>query len=82
VKLMAVIGLATGFPLVILAIVLAAVIGSLVAVALMIARRRRFRETLPFGPFLAVATMITLVWGSDVLGWYMGLMSAGAFRTS
>jgi len=81
VKLMAVIGLATGFPLVILAIVLAAVIGSLVAVALMIARRTRFRETLPFGPFLAVGTMITLVWGSRMLGWYMGLMSAGGFTS-
>jgi len=54
--------------------VLAAIIGSVVAVALMIARRRRFRETLPFGPFLAVATMITLIWGSDFVSWYMGLM--------
>lgn len=75
VKLVALIGLATGFPLVLFAIVLAAIIGTIVAVALMIARRRRFRETLPFGPFLAVATMITLVWGSDVLAWYMGLMA-------
>jgi len=74
VKLVALIGLATGFPLVLFAIVLAAIIGSIVAVALMIARRRRFRETLPFGPFLAVATMITLIWGSDFLAWYMGLM--------
>ena len=75
VKLVALIGLATGFPLVLFTIVLAAIIGTIVAVALMIARRRRFRETLPFGPFLAVATMMTLVWGSDVLAWYMGLMA-------
>ncbi len=74
VKLVALIGLATGFPLVLFAIVLAAIIGSVVAVALMIARRRRFREALPFGPFLAVATMITLIWGSDFLSWYIGLM--------
>lgn len=82
VKLVALIGLATGFPLVLFAIVLSAIIGTMVAVALMIARRRRFGETLPFGPFLAVGTMITLVWGSDVLGWYMGLMSTGGFRSS
>ena len=75
VKLVALIGLATGFPLVLFAIVLAAVIGTIVAVVLMIARRRRFREALPFGPFLAVATMITLVWGSEVLAWYIGLMA-------
>jgi len=74
VKLVALIGLATGFPLVLFVIVLAAIIGTIVAVALMIAGKRRFRETLPFGPFLAVATMITLVWGSDFLSWYIGLM--------
>jgi prepilin signal peptidase PulO-like enzyme (type II secretory pathway) len=74
VKLAALIGLATGFPLVLFSIILAAVIGSIVAISLMIARRRKFRETLPFGPFLAVATMVTLLWGSNILSWYLGLM--------
>ena len=74
VKLVALIGLAVGFPLVLFSIILGAILGSIVALALMIARKRRFRETLPFGPFLALAAMITLLWGSDVLSWYMGLM--------
>ena len=74
VKLVALIGLAVGFPLVLFSIIVGAILGSIVALALMIARKRRFRETLPFGPFLALAAMITLLWGSDVLSWYMGLM--------
>lgn len=74
VKLVALIGLATGFPMVLFAIVLGAILGSIVAVALMIARRRRLKETVPFGPFLALATMITLLWGSSILSWYTGLM--------
>ena len=74
VKLVALIGLAVGFPLVLFSIIVGAILGSIVALALMIARKRRFRETLPFGPFLALAAMITLFWGSDVLSWYMGLM--------
>ena len=74
VKLVALIGLAVGFPLVLFSIILGAILGSIVALALMIAKKRRFRETLPFGPFLALAAMITLLWGSDVLSWYMGLM--------
>lgn len=74
VKLVALIGLATGFPMVLFSIVLAAVIGSAVAVALVIAKKRTFKEALPFGPFLALATMITLLWGSNVLNWYTGLM--------
>ena len=74
VKLVALIGLAVGFPLVLFSIILGAILGSIVALALMIAKKRRFRETLPFGPFLALAAMITLLWGSDVLSWYIGLM--------
>ena len=74
VKLAALIGLATGFPLVFFSIVLGAVLGGIVAVAMVIAKKRTFKETLPFGPFLAVATMVTLLWGSSILQWYIGLM--------
>lgn len=74
VKLAALIGLATGFPLVFLAIIMGAILGGIVAVALVIAKRRKRRETIPFGPFLALATMITLMWGNNILSWYLGLM--------
>ena len=74
VKLAALIGLATGFPLVILAIIMAAILGGIVAVALVIAKKRKRRQTIPFGPFLAVAAMITLLWGNNILSWYLGLM--------
>ncbi len=74
VKLAALIGLATGFPLVILAIIMGAILGGIVAVAMVIAKRRKRRETIPFGPFLAVAAMITLLWGSNILDWYLSLM--------
>jgi len=74
VKLAALIGLATGFPLVFLAIIMGAILGGIVAVALVIAKKRTRRETIPFGPFLALAAMITLLWGSNILNWYLGLM--------
>jgi leader peptidase (prepilin peptidase)/N-methyltransferase len=74
VKLAALIGLATGFPLVFLAIIMAAILGGIVAVALLITKKRKRRQTIPFGPFLAVAAMVTLLWGSSILNWYLGLM--------
>jgi leader peptidase (prepilin peptidase) / N-methyltransferase len=74
VKLAALIGLATGFPRVFIAIIMGAILGGIVAVALMIAKKRNRRETIPFGPFLALAAMITLLWGSNILSWYLGLM--------
>ena len=74
VKLAALIGLATGFPLVFLAIIMGAILGAIVAVALVIVKKRKFKETIPFGPFLALAAVVTLLWGSNILSWYRGLM--------
>jgi len=74
VKLAALIGLATGFPLVFFSIIMGAILGGIVAVALVIAKKRKRRQTIPFGPFLALAAMITLLWGSNILNWYLGLM--------
>jgi leader peptidase (prepilin peptidase)/N-methyltransferase len=73
VKLAALIGLATGFPLVLVAIIMGAILGGIVAVALMLAKKRNRREAIPFGPFLALAAMVTLLWGSYILNWYQGL---------
>jgi len=74
VKLAALIGLATGFPLVFFSIIMGAILGGIVAVALVIAKKRKRRQTIPFGPFLALAAMVTLLWGSNILSWYLGLM--------
>ena len=74
VKLAALIGLATGFPLVFMALIMGAIIGSVVAVAFLIAKKKGRKETIPFGPFLSLSTLITLLWGSRILEWYLGFM--------
>jgi leader peptidase (prepilin peptidase)/N-methyltransferase len=76
VKLAALIGLICGFPLVLLALILGAVLGGLAALLLLLVRRRRWAsgQTIPFGPSLAVATMATIVWGSAVSDWYLDLL--------
>jgi len=74
VKLAGLIGVATGFPLIFVAVIIGAILGGIVAVALLLTKKRKRRETIPFGPFLALAAMITLLWGSNILNWYLGLM--------
>jgi leader peptidase (prepilin peptidase)/N-methyltransferase len=76
VKLAALIGLVCGFPLVLLALILGAVLGGLAALLLLLVRRRRWAsgQTIPFGPSLAVATMATIVWGSHISDWYLDLL--------
>lgn len=74
VKLAALIGLATGFPLVFVSIIIGAILGGAIAAALVIAKKKKRRETIPFGPFLALAAIVTLLWGTSILSRYLGLM--------
>jgi leader peptidase (prepilin peptidase)/N-methyltransferase len=74
VKLAGLIGLSTGFPLVVVALVTGAILGALAAGALLAMKKKGRKEAIPFGPFLSAAAMITLLWGSDILRWYLGLM--------
>jgi leader peptidase (prepilin peptidase)/N-methyltransferase len=72
VKMAALIGLVTGFPLVFVALLMAVIVGGLVAGLLLALKIKKRRQAIPFGPFLSLATIVTLVWGSDILGWYLG----------
>ena len=74
VKLAALIGFATGFPLVLVALIIGAILGGVAAVILLAMRKRGRHETIPFGPFLSLAAMVTLLWGNDILHWYLGLL--------
>lgn len=74
VKLVTLVGLATGFPLVFIAVILGAILGGLVAIALLLTKKKGRKEAIPFGPYLALAAMITLLYGKEMLNWYLGLM--------
>ncbi len=67
-------GLMVGFPLVFIALFLSILAGGIVAAALLISGRKKRKEMLPFGPFLCLGGMVTLLWGKELLGWYLGLM--------
>jgi leader peptidase (prepilin peptidase)/N-methyltransferase len=70
----ALIGLVTGFPLVFVALIIGILGGGVVAVGLLALRIKKRRDPIPFGPFLAAAAMVTLIWGLPILDWYTGLV--------
>ena len=72
VKMAALIGLVTGY-LVFVALLMGIILGGLVAILLLALKIKRRREAIPFGPFLSLATIVTLLWGSDILSWYLRL---------
>jgi leader peptidase (prepilin peptidase)/N-methyltransferase len=47
-------------------ILLSAVVGAVLGVALIVVRGRDRQLPMPFGPFLAAAGWIALVWGADL----------------
>ena len=72
VKMAALIGIITGLPLVFVTIFLAVLSGGLVALVLLMLKVRSRKQGIPFGPFLSLAAMVTLLWGNDILSWYRG----------
>jgi len=67
-------GLMVGFPLVFIALFIGILAGGVIAAALLISGRKKRREMLPFGPFLCIGGIVTLLWGRELLGWYLGLI--------
>jgi leader peptidase (prepilin peptidase)/N-methyltransferase len=74
VKMAGLIGLVTGYPLVFFNLILAAIIGGVAALVLIVGKKKKRKESIPFGPALSVATIITLLWGTDIVSWYLGLI--------
>jgi leader peptidase (prepilin peptidase)/N-methyltransferase len=71
-KLAAMLGAFLGWKLGLLAILLGVLSGGVVALALLIMRRKGRKEAIPFGPFLALGGAVTCLWGEPLLAWYLG----------
>jgi leader peptidase (prepilin peptidase) / N-methyltransferase len=75
VKLGAMMGAFLGYKLALLALFLAVIGGGCVALSLLFTGIRRRKDPIPFGPFLAMAAAITLLWGERILTWYLTAFS-------
>lgn len=71
IMLLAFIGLATGFPVVLVAIVAAIVLGGLGSLAVLAAQRGGLRTYVAYGPYLVLGGAFALLWGRDLLLWYL-----------
>ncbi len=72
-KLFAAFGAWLGWQMLLPLILLAALSGALVGAALIVFRGRSRATPIPFGPFLAAAGWIMLMWGPALVGAYLGL---------
>jgi len=64
-------GLGLGFPNALVATMLAFLIGAVFSILLIILGRKRFGQTIPFGPFLVIGSLIALFWGNQIMNFYL-----------
>ncbi len=70
-KLFALFGAWIGWQLLPLLILMASVVGAVIGISLMIFKNHQKGQAIPFGPYLAIAGWITLLWGDLIWSWYL-----------
>ena len=70
IKLGLVIGAMLGWPMALTALILAYLLGSVVGLILIAAKKKGWQSEMPFGTFLALTTWAVLLWGDSIVNWY------------
>ena len=70
-KLLALLGAWLGWQMLPLIILLSSLVGTLISVVVILLTQRDHRTPIPFGPYLAVAGWIALLWGPQINGMYL-----------
>lgn len=76
IKLFAVLGFVIGFPNTVVALLLACLLGVMVGGALQLLRLIQRKQPVPFGPFLAVGSLMAYVCGQAIIDGYFSILFA------
>ena len=76
-KLLAALGAWLGWQAIPMIILLSSVVGTLGGVALMLIRRQGKDVPISFGPYLAIAGWVSLLWGEQIMATYLGSIGVG-----
>jgi prepilin signal peptidase PulO-like enzyme (type II secretory pathway) len=71
VKLAVLMGLLLGLPNVLAALFLAFFFGAIIGIILMVFGKKKMKSEIPFGPFLIIGTFLALLWGQEIINWYL-----------
>ena len=72
VKLMAPVGMFLGWRLCLIALFISVILGGVLSLLLMLTGIKKRKDTVAFGPFIVAGTFTTIMWGWDLLYWYLG----------
>jgi leader peptidase (prepilin peptidase) / N-methyltransferase len=67
-------GLLLGWPNMLAGVMVAFIIGAVTGVMLIGMKRKSMKAIIPFGPFLVIGTLLSLVFGDQLVQWYLGVL--------
>ena len=73
-KLLAALGAWVGFEYLPQIILISSVVGSIIGISMMLIGRIRQQQPIPFGPYLAIAGWIALLWGETINNTYLSFL--------
>ena len=75
IKFAAALGLCFGWQYLLLTLLLSFVIGGVGGLLLIVCKIKTRKDFIPFGPFIALGALSTLLYGSDIIKWYISKLS-------
>ncbi len=69
-KLLAALGAWLGWQMLPMIIFISSLIGAIFGISMLFIKRKNFENTFPFGPYLALAAWVVLLWHNNILNWY------------
>ncbi len=73
-KLLAALGTWMGWSMLPTIILLSSIVGALVGISLIVFKNMHRANPIPFGPYLAAAGLVALIWGKSITAQYLGMM--------
>lgn len=71
IKLIAVLGFILGLKKTLLCILLSFLIGAIISMFLLISGKKERKDAIPFGPFINISFLITMLYGEGIINWYI-----------
>ena len=74
IKLMGALGLYFGWKYILLISFLSFIIGAVISISLLVLKIKNRKDYIPFGPFISIASIVTMLYGQEVMEWYFRLV--------
>jgi len=71
VKMGLMMGLLLGWPKILLALMIAFILGSIIGIAAIVLKIKKMKDAIPFGPFLILGTLLAYLWSDYIISQYM-----------